>query len=121
MEIANFDLIPVSWIWRKIFFMPPSQQLPLRFATLGLTDSPLFSNNGGIIVSLVTLILLFTIKGIVFQMKKATKSHKIKHLSQRLSALAFWNIPVTIATEGFTILILSSLITIKYPNWNSKG
>jgi hypothetical protein len=34
---------------------------------------------------------------------------------------AFWKVPVTIAMESFTILLLSSLITIKYPNWNSKG
>jgi hypothetical protein len=34
---------------------------------------------------------------------------------------AYWNLPVTMAIESFTILLLSSLITIKYPNWNSKG
>ena len=34
---------------------------------------------------------------------------------------AYWKVPVTLAMESFTILLLSSLITIKYPNWNSKG
>jgi len=84
MEIANFDIIPVSWIWNKLFFMPPSQALPLRFATLRLTDSSLFNNNGGIIVSMVTLILLYTITGTVTKMKKACKNQKIRDLSQKL-------------------------------------
>jgi len=84
MEIANFDIIPVSWIWNKLFFMPPSQALPLRFATLGLTDSSLLNNNGSIIVSMVTLILLYTITGIVAKIKKSSKNHKIRELSHKL-------------------------------------
>jgi len=84
MEIANFDIIPVSWIWNKLFFMPPSQALPLRFATLGLTDSSLFNNNGGIIVSMVTLILIYTITGLVTKMKRACKNQTTRDLSHKL-------------------------------------
>jgi len=84
MQIANFDIIPVSWIWKKIFFMPPSQSLPLRFATLGMNDSSLFNNNGGIIVSIVTLILLYTITGAVTKMKKICKNQRILDLSRKL-------------------------------------
>jgi hypothetical protein len=64
--------------------MPPSQELPLRFANLGFTDSSLFNNNGGIIVSMVTLILLYTITGAVTKMKKACKNQKTRDLSHKL-------------------------------------
>jgi len=31
-QIASFDLIPVTWVWEQFFYMPPSQELELRFS-----------------------------------------------------------------------------------------
>jgi hypothetical protein len=84
MEIVNFDIIPVNWIWKKIFFMPPSQQLPLRFATLGMNDSSLLNNNGGIIISILTVTVLFSLTFTVRQIKRHKKTERVRDLSHKL-------------------------------------
>jgi hypothetical protein len=39
LEIANFDVLPMQDIWKKIFYMPPCQALSSRFVTVGMQDS----------------------------------------------------------------------------------
>lgn len=121
MEIASFDIIPMSWVWGKIFYMPPSQPLPLRYATVGIEDSSLIGNIGSIFISLLIVILLFALAMMARQFKKCSKSSKSKEFSHSLSEKAFWNIPIMIVMESYMIVALASLITIRYPNWSSTG
>jgi uncharacterized membrane protein len=121
MEIASFDIIPMSWVWAKMFYMPPSQSLPLRYSTVGIEDSSLIGNIGSIFISLLVVILLFALAIMARQFKKCCKGQKTKDFSRSITEKAFWNIPITIVMESYMIVALSSLITIRYPNWSSTG
>ena len=59
MEIATFDIIQVGKFWEKIFYMPPAQQLSMRFVTVGITDSLYANNTGSIPIVVLSIFLLF--------------------------------------------------------------
>ena len=60
-QIASFDLIPVTWLWEQMFYMPPSQELELRFSQVGFEDSNFIGVVGSLFLSVLAacLLLLF--------------------------------------------------------------
>jgi len=115
-EIASFDLVPVDKIWNKIFYMPPSHTLDLRFAQLGIEEACLIGNIGSVSLSLLAIGLLLLLAEIVERLKR-TGIKRIKMMWKKISKKAFWNAPTTVFLESFMIVVLASLLKIKYSNW----
>jgi len=101
--------------------MPPSQTLEMRYAQLGIEDSCLISNIGSISLSLVAVLLIVAVATVIRQLKKKTPNKRIRSMWKVIQNTAFWGTPTTIFLESFMMVVLASLLTIKYPNWSSRG
>jgi len=117
MQIASFDLVPVNWIWEKIFYLPPYQPLGLRFATVGVSDSSLINNIGSIFLMVIASILLFGLGSAI----RKIRANKAVSIFRNLHAQAYWQFPLTLFLESYTVLAFACLLAIKYPNWASAG
>lgn len=118
MEIASFDIIPVNWIWEKLFYLPPYQTLSMRFVAVGIKDSSLIGNIGSIFITVIAVVLLF---GAASILQKTKSLDKIKSFRRYMVAQAFWKLPLTIFLEGYQVIALACLLAIKFPNTGSKG
>ena len=99
MEIATFDIIPVTWIWEKIFFLAPYETLSMRYATVGIEHSGLINNIGSIFLTVIAVVILFALASVLQRGLKKFK--KIKSFRRYVHAEAFWRFPLTLFLEGY--------------------
>ena len=57
-QIANFDILPVGWVYEKIFYMPPGDPLSANFAAVGFGDMYFVNNLGSVLLSILGFLIL---------------------------------------------------------------
>ena len=99
--------------------MPNINALSDNFAALGFGDTYFINNFGSLLLSLFYIITLQLFTLIHRQLKFARKY--LKEKSYKLETLAFWNSPIRIIMEGYSMLSLSTLMSMRNIQWDYFG
>jgi hypothetical protein len=51
-------MLPVGWVYEKIFYMPPGNPLSANFAAVGFGDMYFVNNLGSVLLSIFGFLLL---------------------------------------------------------------
>ena len=117
MHIAAFDILPTDYLFGLIYKVEHTDPLSPNFDAMGFESLWLIYNLGtlfllGMIVPLLMLSLpLF--KFLSFYSEKGEKCYKL------LDRWLFWNLPIRVFTESYTILIIGCMISSKSLVWTN--
>ena len=66
-QIANFDILPVTFVYEKLFDMPPGDALNANFDAVGFGDMYFVNNMGSLLLSIFGFIALQAIIVVLLQ------------------------------------------------------
>jgi len=118
MTFAAFDIIDTSPYLNALLALNPTEPLNNNFEALGFESVFLLHNLGSLILAflfyplaIVTMLLL----------RKMTSSETAQEWASSMASHLFFGFLITILTESYSILALSSLINLKNLQWTSFG
>ena len=118
-QLANFNVINVGWFYAKMFFMPNIDPFNDNFAALGFGDTYFINNFGSLLFSFFYFIALQMFVLLLRRLRNA--SLYVKYKRRQLQPQAFWNTPIQVIIESYSMLSLSSLMTVHNPHWDFFG
>ena len=118
-QIANFDILPVGYVYEKIFYMPTLPALNPNFAAVGFNDTYFINNLGSILLSILGFLGLQALAMLFKKFKK--KSNYFKAQWVNLQPTCFWNMPIRVILSSYSMLSLSALMNLLHPQWKLPG
>lgn len=109
----------MGYVYEKIFYMPTLPAHNANFAAVGFNDIYFINNLGSILLSIVWFLGLQALAMLFKKLKKKNNYFKAKWID--LQPVCFWNMPIRVILSSYSILSLSSLMKLQYPQWKLPG